>query len=214
MEDIEGKGSASQNSELLKHWWDCSTACELVDGANYSEPCLEQTRSYMQVLDTKFFRLENPLQSSHRHGTLHWEGYRTMWQEKKQHWSKCTPYFMLQWSMEQNSAELCLEGPAFTSKLQEWGNSNILPTTEKREGVSLSCVKRWQSTGREAVVLHTLCGVTTSQFPGNTLVYLTTAWCLGDTSSWLHHKKLTQNSVFNIFALPMVLLGSLRTAKF
>lgn len=143
MEDIEGKGSASQNSELLKHWWDCSTACELVDGANYSEPCLEQTRSGMQVLDTKFFRLENPLQSSHRHGTLHWEGYRTMWQEKKQHWSKCTPYFMLQWSMEQNSAELCLEGPAFTSKLQEWGNSNILPMTEKREGVSLSCVKRW-----------------------------------------------------------------------
>lgn len=65
-----------------------------------------------------------------------------VWKENHSN-SQCTPRFMLQWSMKQNTEEICLEGSSFTSKLQEWGNNNALPTAEERDGVLLSCEKRW-----------------------------------------------------------------------
>lgn len=109
-----------------------------------TEPCSLQIGSDMKVLGTKLFRLENPPQSSHRHGILHWEEYAAMCLERKpQHWNQCAAHFMLQWNMEKNSAEICLEGSSFTSKLQEWGNNSVLPVIEERDGVSLSCEKRW-----------------------------------------------------------------------
>lgn len=214
VEDMQGEGSGCQNSKLM-YWWEYSTACEMVHGANNSEPCSLQTGSGMQVLGTELFRLENPLRSSHRHGTLHWERYEAMCLEwKPQQWSQCTPHFMVQWSMEQNSAEICLEGSSFTSKLQEWGNSNVQPMTEERDGVSLSCEKRWpvhrQGTcaSSQSVWFHCV------SIPWNhiSVSHQSDAWMtpvLGCTvKSW--HKP----RVFSTLALPMVLLGNLQTAIF
>lgn len=142
--DFEGSGEharrglrMSNKKLLMMQWWEFSSHV-MVHGANNSEPCSLQRGSGMHVLGTKPFRMKNS------HGALPWDGYEAMCLERKpQQRSQCAPHFMLQWSMEQNSADICLGGPSFTSRLQEWENSNALPRTEGRDGVSLSCEKRW-----------------------------------------------------------------------
>lgn len=141
---MQRDGWLCQNIKPMMIWWKCSTSLKMVHRTNSSEPCSLETDSGMWVLGTQFSTLGNTLQSSHRHESLHWEENAALCPEgKPQQWSQCVLHFTLQWTTEQNSAEICLEGSSFTSTLQEWGNTNAQLITEEREGLPLSCEKRW-----------------------------------------------------------------------
>lgn len=155
----------------------------MVHGANNSEPCSLQRGSAMHVLGKKPFRLKTLIRVPTAMGLCPGMGTKLCFC-KENHSKGVSVQHILCFSEAQSETQQ-------TFVLED----HHLPPACRSERIAMHCqgqkkemefhwaVKRHgQSTGREPVLLHSLCDFTTSQFPGGTFVYLNTAWCLHDTS--------------------------------